>query len=141
MFLITIYYISFDIFIFHPSDRHEFIYMYQFYPRLFFRKCIIRLYLYCSKSIKIIKSSFFSPTAKIKFHVEFFFLWMHDLKDKWIINIVFDINKNHFLHKTSTAMALPSDPQFKVTISMQFFGEKKPRLVCLIVSVYICILQ
>lgn len=39
--LITIYYISFDIFIFHPSDRHEFIYMYQFYPRLFFRKCII----------------------------------------------------------------------------------------------------
>lgn len=40
----------------------------------------VSLYLYCSKSIKIIKSSFFSPTAKIKFHVEIFFYECMTLK-------------------------------------------------------------
>lgn len=40
--------------------------------------------------------------------------------------LLIDINKNHFLHKIAIAMALPSDPQFKVTISMQFFGENNP---------------
>lgn len=127
MFLITIYYISFDIFIFHPSDRHEFIYMYQFYPRLFFLENV-SLYLYCSKSIKIIKSSFFSPTAKItcKFHVEIFFYECMTLKtSKLLILYLTSIRTISFI-KSLLQWHSPVTLNLRLPSVCSFFGGKNP---------------
>lgn len=125
MFLITIYYISFDIFIFHPSDGHEFIYMYQFYPRLFFLENV-SLYLYCSKSIKIIKSSFFSPTAKIKFHVEIFFYECMTLKtSKLLILYLTSIRTISFI-KSLLQWHSPVTLNLRLPSVCSFFGEKNP---------------